>query len=279
VSSKLPDENKFLDLSDYGRPAALYIARLLEKTKITPIHITISFIISGLLAVACIIYEFYWTAAFFLIIKSILDAADGELARLRNNPTYTGRYFDSVSDIFINFFLILAIWHKTDSGLFYALLAFIGIQLQGTLYNYYYVILRNRFDGDTTSRVFEDDAPVARDGEKQKNVNFLFTLYKMLYGIFDKTIFILDRNAIKSNWFPKWFMTAVSALGLGSQLLIIGVMLVLGWKQYIISFFIIYSLLIFLFVGIRKYYDSKFVAVSEKRIRINSQMFQIKEKS
>ena len=279
MSSKLPDENKFLDLSDYGRPAALYIARLLEKTKITPIHITISFIISGLLAVACIIYEFYWTAAFFLIIKSILDAADGELARLRNNPTYTGRYFDSVSDIFINFFLILAIWHITDSGLFYALLAFIGIQLQGTLYNYYYVILRNRFDGDTTSRVFEDDAPVARDGEKQKNVNFLFTLYKMLYGIFDKTIFILDRNAIKSNWFPKWFMTAVSALGLGSQLLIIGVMLVLGWKQYIISFFIIYSLLIFLFVGIRKYYDSKFVAVSEKRIRINSQMFQIKEKS
>ncbi len=278
MSSKLPDENKFLDLSDYGRPAAVFIAKIFKETRITPIHITISFIISGLLAIACIIYENYWAAAFFLILKSVLDAADGELARLRNNPTYTGRYFDSVSDIFINFFLILAIWHVTDSRLLYALLAFIGIQLQGTLYNYYYVILRNRFDGDTTSRVFEVDTPVARDGEKQKNVNFLFTLYKMLYGIFDKTIFILDRNAIKSNWFPKWFMTAVSALGLGSQLLIISIMLVLGFKDYIIPFFIIYSLSIFLFVGIRKYNDSKFVAFSRNPIRINSQMFQVKEK-
>ena len=173
MSSKLPDENKFLDLSDYGRPAAVYIARLLKKTKITPIHVTISFNISGLLAVACIIYENYLAAAFFLILKSVLDAADGELARLRNNPTYTGRYFDSVSDIFINFFLILAIWYVTDSPLLYALLAFIGIQLQGTLYNYYYVILRNRFDGDTTSRVFEIDAPTAREGEKQKNSNMI----------------------------------------------------------------------------------------------------------
>ena len=70
---------------------------------------------------------------------------------------------------------------------------------------------------------------------EQKYVNVLFTLYKILYGVFDKIIFFLDRNAYKSEWFPKWFMTAVSALGLGSQLLIVGMMLVLGWKNHIIT--------------------------------------------
>jgi hypothetical protein len=270
---KLPNENGFLDISDYGRPAARVIANALKETTVTPIHVTIGFIISGLLAFACIIFDFYWAAAFFLIFKSILDAADGELARLNNTPSYTGRYFDSVADIILNFLILLAIWFVTDSSLAFTILAFLGIQLQGTLYNYYYVILRNRFDGDTTSRVFENEAPIAKKGEKQKNVNILFTLYRILYGIFDKAIFALDRNAYKSKWFPKWFMTAISTLGLGFQLLIISVMLVLGWKDYIIPFFILYSVFIFVFIGIRKYYEIKFIDVPKKGYRTKRYSF------
>jgi len=68
----------------------------------------------------------------------------------------------------------------------------LGIQLQGILYNYYYVILRNRLNGDTTSRVFENSTPVALKDKKQKHVNLLFNLYKILYGGFDKAIYILD---------------------------------------------------------------------------------------
>ena len=258
---KLPNQNRFIDLSDYGRPVARFIANSLKKTNLTPIHVTIGFTISGLLAVVCILSGYFWAAAFFLIFKSILDAADGELARLKKTPSYTGRYFDSVADIILNLLIILAIGYVADSSLAYTILAFLGIQLQGTLYNYYYVILRTRLDGDTTSRIFENETPIALKGEKQKNVNILFGLYKTFYGFFDKAIFILDRNAFKSDWFPKWFMTAVSTLGLGFQLLIIGVMLVLGWKDYIIPFFIIYSVLIFLFIGIRKYYDVKSIGL------------------
>ena len=270
---KLPDENRFIDLSDYGRPAARIVANALKETTFTPIHVTIGFIISGLLAVACIIFGFYWAAAFFLIFKSILDAADGELARLKKTPSYTGRYFDSVADIILNLLILLSIWYVTDSSLVITILAFLGIQLQGTLYNYYYVILRNRFDGDTTSRIFENETPIAKKGEKQKNVNILFTLYRIFYGNFDKAIYTLDRNASNDKWFPKWFMTAVSTLGLGFQLLIISVMLVIGWKDYIIPFFIIYSVLIFVFTGIRKYYETKSVALSKKNSRLNRAYF------
>ena len=250
--SKLPKNHKFIDLSDYGRPAARLISNSLKETSITPIQVTVWFIISGLIAIACILYGYYWAAAFFLILKSVLDAADGELARIKKTPSYTGRYFDSVADIILNFFIFFALWHITDSRLIYAIAAFVGIQLQGTLYNYYYVILRNKFNGDTTSRVFEDKTPIALEGENQRNVNFLFMLYKLLYGIFDKTIYFLDKKATSGKPFHNWFMTAVSTFGLGFQLLIISVMLVLGWAAFIIPFFIGYTAMIFVFIGIRK---------------------------
>lgn len=250
--SKLPKQHKFIDLSDYGRPVARIIANTLKTTKYTPIDVTIGFIVSGVAAVTCILFEFFWAAAFFLILKSILDAADGELARVKNTPSYTGRYLDSIADIILNFLILIAIWYITNVHFIYFALAFLGIQLQGTLYNYYYVILRNKLDGDTTSRVFEYETPIALEGEKQKNVNLLFKIYKTLYGAFDKTIYKLDSNANEGKIFPNLLMTAISTFGLGFQLLLISMMLVVGYKEYVIVFFSWYTLMVLIFIGIRK---------------------------
>ena len=252
--SKLPKEHQFTDLSDYGRPVAKFIANSLKNTSFTPIHVTIAFIIAGFIAIYCIIMGHYWLAAFFLIFKSILDAADGELARVKQKPSYTGRYLDSVADIILNALFLSAIWYITNISIWICFLAFFGLQLQGTLYNYYYVILRNRFDGDTTSRVFEDKTPEALAGEKQQHVNILFGLYKLLYGVFDKVIYTLDSNADKGTILPNWFMTSVSTFGLGFQLLIIAILLVLGLKAIILPFFLLYTIMIFVFVGIRKFF-------------------------
>ncbi len=254
--SKLPKENQFLDLSDYGRPIAILIAKSLKNTGFTPIHVTLAFVVCGLLAIYFILNGHYWATALFLILKSVLDAADGELARVKETPSYTGRYLDSVSDIILNFLLLLTIWYVTNGSFLFTLFAFFGIQLQGTLYNYYYVILRNKYHGDTTSRVFESTSPIAMKGEKQHHVDILFRIYKVLYGFYDKIIYRMDKKAIHSKQLPNWFMTLVSTFGLGFQLLIIGVMLVLGLKQYIIPFFIGYSLFILVFIGLRKFINT-----------------------
>ena len=136
--SKLPKQHRFVDLSDYGRPAAIVIANSLKNTSFTPIHVTIGFIFSGLIAIFCIVEGYYWAAAFFLIFKSILDAADGELARIKKKPSYTGRYLDSVADIILNALFFSSIWYVTDTDLWVGIVAFLGLQLQGTLYNYYF---------------------------------------------------------------------------------------------------------------------------------------------
>ncbi len=250
--SKLPKEHSFLDLSDYGRPIATLIANRLKSTMVTPIHVTLAFVISGLVAITLILYGYYWAALFFLILKSVLDAADGELARLKNTPSHIGRYFDSISDFILNLLFILSIWYITKSDIFLALVAFVGLELQGTLYNYYYVILRNRHNGDTTSRVFENKTPTALRGENQQTVDILYRIYSFCYGPYDRIIYGLDKNAIKGKYQPNWLMTAVSTFGLGFQLLLIGLFLVFDLKAYIIPFFIGYSLLIFVFILIRQ---------------------------
>lgn len=251
--SKLAAQDKFLDLSDYGRPFGKFLANKLKNTGFTPIHVTLLFGLSGLIAIYYIMDESYFLAGFFILLKSGIDAADGELARLKNTPSYTGRYLDSVFDIILNFLFLMAIYYVSETNIWLTLIAFFGIQLQGTLYNYYYVILRNKsVGGDTTSKIFEDKSPRALPGETQKSVDILFIIYTIVYGAFDKIIHSLDKDAYKVKTFPNWFMTLVSIYGLGFQLLIIAVMLPMNLIEYIIPFFIVYTSFIFVLIGIRK---------------------------
>ncbi len=253
LMAKLATQHQFIDLSDYGRPTATFIANNLKNTIVTPVHLTLLFGLSGLLAIGSIVLGHYYLAGFFLILKSILDAADGELARVKNTPSYTGRYLDSVFDIVLNFLILMAICYVSTSTYTYTLLAFVGVQLQGTLYNYYYVILRNKSIGaDATSKVFEYKSPIALPGEKQITVDILYSMYAIFYSIFDKSIHLIDKGAYRVKTFPNWFMTLLSMYGLGFQLLIIAIMLPLHLANYIVPFFIGYSVLIFLFVAIRK---------------------------
>jgi hypothetical protein len=251
--SKLAAEDKFLDLSDYGRPFATVFANQLKTTRFTPIHVTLLFGISGLIAIYCILKGFYFYAAFFIILKSIIDAADGELARIKNTPSYTGRYLDSVFDIILNFAFLMTICYVSKTSIWFTILAFIGIQLQGTLYNYYYVILRNKsIGGDSTSKIFEYKSPKAFPNENQKSVDILFNLYTFCYGFFDKAIHLLDKDAYRVKTFPNWFMTLLSVYGLGFQLLIIAIMLPMNLIEYIVPFFIVYTSFIIVLIGIRK---------------------------
>lgn len=256
--SKLAAQDKFLDFSDYGRPFAKIIANQLKNTRFTPVHLTLLFGVSGLVAVYCMLNAYYWWAGCFLIIKSILDAADGELSRVKNTPSYTGRYLDSVFDIILNFIFLMTICHISDSSWWVALVAFLCIQLQGTVYNFYYVILRNNsVGGDTTSKIFETETPKAFPNESQRTVNVLFKIYLSLYGVFDRTVYSIDAEAYKVRAFPSWFMTMVSVYGLGFQLLIIAIMLVFNWVNFIVPFFIVYTAFMVVLIGIRRVYLTK----------------------
>ena len=89
--SKLPKENQFIDLSDYGRAFARVIARQLKDSSVTPVQVTIGFIISGGIAIVALLTQHMMIAA--IILKSILDAADGIITRIGFTATH---YFGHV---------------------------------------------------------------------------------------------------------------------------------------------------------------------------------------
>jgi phosphatidylglycerophosphate synthase len=251
--SKLNAEDQFLDLSDYGRSFGRFLAKSLQETQFTPIHVTLLFGICGLMAIASMLSGYYILAAFLLILKSGIDAADGELARLKKTPSYSGRYLDSIFDFLLNFMFLATITYITNAEIWLFILAFFGMQLQGTLYNYYYVILRNRsVGGDSTSKIFENKTPRALPGERQKTVNNLFKIYLLFYGIFDRIIYFLDGDAYKVKKFPNWFMTLLSVYGLGFQLLLMSFLLATGFIIYILPLFSIMTILIIGWIAIRK---------------------------
>jgi phosphatidylglycerophosphate synthase len=83
--------------------------------------VTFLFGISGLIAIYCIVENHFVWAGFFIVLKSGIDAADGELARIKNTPSYTGRYLDSIFDIVLNFLFLMSICYvsKTLFNLLY----------------------------------------------------------------------------------------------------------------------------------------------------------------
>ncbi len=83
--SKLAAENKFFDLSDYGRPTARWWANYLSETNVTPVQVTLVFGLCGIAAICSILFGYYWFAAFFLILKSIIDASRWRIGQIEKN--------------------------------------------------------------------------------------------------------------------------------------------------------------------------------------------------
>lgn len=251
--SKLAKESIFLDLSDYGRPLGKQLAIQLHHTRFTAIHVTYLFGIVGLIGIYFILTHQFVFAGFSLVLKSIIDSADGELARLKQKPSYIGRYLDSLYDIALNLLILSAIGYVTHANWWVVCIAFFLLQLQGTLYNYYYVILRNRSaGGDSTSKIFEYKTPTALHGENQRMVNFMFQLYLICYGIFDKIIHFLDPQAYQMKKFPRWFMTFLSIYGLGFQLLLISILLAFQQLDWILPYLIFHSIFLLVLIPIRR---------------------------
>ena len=249
---KLSNEDKFIDFSDYGRPIATFLAYYLSKIKINAIQVTIVFFLAGLVGVYCIYTQQFIWGAIFLMIKNILDAVDGEVARITNHPSIIGRYLDSVFDFIINLLIFIAVLSVVSTSNMVFFWAFLGIEFQCSIYNFYYVILRRRLNNDETSRVFEYRKPIAYRYESQKIVNVLHAIFLTLYIIFDLFVLFLDKKAIQVRVFPKWFMSLISLLGLGFQLLLICLFLCLGLPEIILPFFAWYSIFGFFIILIRK---------------------------
>jgi len=238
--TKLPVEKKFLDFSDYARPLAVFTVNLLMPTRVGAYTLTFLFLFTGMIASYLIYIDQYpFLSALLIILKSMLDAADGEIARRRNEPSIVGRYMDSVFDFIINLSIFLAIALRFEISLWLMGLALFLFQMQGSVFNYYYLVKRYQVKGDRTSRIFESEEPEPMKRDNPMLLKFFHKLYLIIYVWQDYLIYSLDKKAVDTSEIPGWFLSIVSFLGLGFQLLIIAFLLVTGFLNITFYFFII----------------------------------------
>lgn len=227
----------YVDLSDYGRGVAVWLARFLVDTPVRAWHVTVVHFCVMILASVLVSrqsLESYGAAALLLMIKNILDAVDGSLARLQERPSRVGRFLDSNLDFIGNLVFFLSI---PGIGFMTALAGFISLTFQGSVFNYYAVAHRTAHGGDTTSHVREDaaspypyDSPVA--------LNILFHMYRWFYSWQDFLVRKLDGMLADDGKLPSGrLMELFSMLGPGFQYLFIVLLLVLGIPQLIPDFF------------------------------------------
>ena len=217
ILKKYGDRN-VIDLSEWGRPFARVIARLLKEKPISVIQVTTFHLLLTIFCAWLILEGNTIIACFLLIVKGIIDAVDGELARIRKRPSHVGRYWDTVAD---TIGLVAVMWafgrlYSWEPMLTFALI--LSTLFQYSLFNHYSILMRNLGCGDTTSRVDEREKPVAYPWEKQSNVNFFHIIYLLGFSWQDRMISNISGQGSPNLGFE---LTVSSSLGFGMQSLII----------------------------------------------------------
>lgn len=220
------------------RPIAGQIVRLLYHTRITPNQVTIASTLAGFVAAAHYLQgtaEHNLVAGLFITLKDILDSADGQLARAKNQYSRRGRFLDSIGDLFVNAFvcgaITLALSHVYHSlwTIILGTLAFLGLTLRVSYHVFYqtsFLHLQDRYNVNRLTEEIRDD-----DLRQDRVTLVLQQLFQLLYGWQDslmKTIDAWSRDGLSPSqlhdvlWYGDKVGLRISGLmGLGTELFLL----------------------------------------------------------
>jgi phosphatidylglycerophosphate synthase len=215
------------DLSDWGRPIARFFANILKETKISVLMVTNFHLLLSIFCAWLILQEYIIEGCILLVIKGVVDAIDGELARIRERPSHVGRYWDTIADTLGLILVTYAFGQYLGWTGVYISGIVVAVLFQYSLFNHFSVRARGLGLGDDTSRIDEKVCPVAKPWEKQIHVNFLHKIYLVGFSWQDQIINLTTGKGSKNLSFE---LTVSSILGYGFQSIII---LILGLSSNI----------------------------------------------
>lgn len=105
------------------RPVAHLLVLALLPLRVAPVAVVLSHFGVGIAAAVLLAEGRLWEAAALLQLKTVLDNADGQLARASGRLSELGRYLDTECDFLVNSALVAAIAVRTD-GIALAAVAF-----------------------------------------------------------------------------------------------------------------------------------------------------------
>jgi len=200
------------------RPLANALVPLFERANVAPPGVVLANATAGLLA-ALVLYGGHLVAAAVLLqLKTLLDNADGALARATGQVTLTGRYLDTIADLVVNAAVFAALGSVTGQPVL-ALAAFLALTLALTV-DFNVTLLYRESHGIATVEPRSSGSGVERT---------LALLYRATFGVLDRGVRCVSKRRFGER--PAYDGFAVSTLanlGLTTQLAVLGICLVLG---------------------------------------------------
>ncbi len=221
------------------RPLAGLLVQALYKTRATPNQVTIASTIAGLIAALVYLKGTYLAVVFaglLVTVKDVLDSADGQLARTKQQYSRMGRFLDSIGDFVVIVGLFASIGYTLSmrhGNLEYAILAFLG--LAGTTFRVsYHVFYQASFlhleQKYQTNRISEE---IRREDESgDRSTLQLQVVFQAIYGWQDRLVLRIDGwcmgrrrgDEFQKEWYSDIVAIRMSGfLGMGTELFLLTV--------------------------------------------------------
>jgi phosphatidylglycerophosphate synthase len=196
------------------RPLAHLVVLVLAPLRVPPPSVVVASTASGIAGAVELANGHLVAAALLIQLKTVLDNADGQLARLTNRVTAFGRYLDSECDLLVNAALFAAIGEYTGKWIV-AAAGFVAVT----------AILSVNFNLER----------LARGAAAAWDASVLGRLYGILYGWQDRLIerFVERRlrgtdEAAREAYHDSRTIAILSNLGMSTQLALLGLCVALG---------------------------------------------------
>lgn len=235
VKSDLSDEpiNTYLI-----RPLAGLIVWPLYYTHVTPNHLTLASLGAGMIAA----YMYAQgtpsdtiVAGLLVTFKDILDSADGQLARAKQQYSRFGRFLDALGDVAVNLTIFSAIGYTmfVQTGSLHlivlAALALLGTTFRVSYHVFYHTAflhLQNRYAVNRLTEEIQEE-----DLKADRATLTLQRVYQFVYGWQDRLVARLDtwcRGELKDNekgdvpWYSDVLALRLSGvMGMGTELAVL----------------------------------------------------------
>lgn len=220
------------------RPLAGIIVWVLYPTPVSPNQVTIASTVAGVCAAWMYTHGTpgdTMLAGLLVTLKDILDSADGQLARARQQYSRRGRFLDSLGDALVNVLLFAAIavaLSRFADAIYISLLAafaLLSTTLRISYHVYYHTAFLHLRDAYLVNRLTEEIRE--EDLQTDRTTLALQRLFQIVYGWQDRLVARLDRwclgteyttDAMREKWYGDRFAVRLSGfLGMGTEMAVL----------------------------------------------------------
>lgn len=209
-----PTPTTELTVAWFYRPLAHLVVLALLPLRVPPPAVVLAGATAGIASAVELARGDYVLAAALLVLKTVLDGADGALARASGRITALGRYLDSECDLLVNAALFAAIGYATGRWFLAVVVFLVATLVLSVNYNLRRLHLRER-------GIEEEPLPVTGLAARAAR-----RLYELVYAPQDRAVeWFVRRYRIT---YDRRALTVIHNLGLATQHTVIAACLVLA---------------------------------------------------